>query len=81
MPPILDLFFFLSFFFLSSSVVLKLLYGTPRLPQRYSCPWVIVKIGVLWGKMVESSFDDILLDKSTFYELRDIKDQWFSHSY
>lgn len=34
---------------LCPSDVLDLLHWTPRFPQRYSCPWVIVKISVPFG--------------------------------
>lgn len=41
--------------------VLELLYWTPRLPQRNSCLWVILKIIVIWqgdcGKLLYYHFD------------------------
>lgn len=40
MRPILDVF--------CSKCVLELLHWCPGLPRRHSCPWAIVKIGVLW---------------------------------
>lgn len=52
MPPILFLSFVL---FLLPIGVLELLYWTPTLLQRHFCPWVIVKISVLGGKIVKSS--------------------------
>lgn len=49
------------FFFFCFNGMLELLGWTPRLPQRHSCLGMIVKIGFLWGKMIESSYCIILI--------------------
>ena len=50
-----------------SNGVLKLLHWTSRLPQRHSCLWLIVKIGLCSGedgrKFLFCRFDDVILLK------------------
>lgn len=40
---------FSDFFFFFPISVLELLFWAPRLPQRYTCLWVVVKVNSLWG--------------------------------